>query len=76
MCWLPLGLQWAVSAVLTDKNACSPFTEEVYRELTVLLAELDSVIGRWPEFTTGLEAVSPPPTPLNPQIISQRVAIW
>jgi len=37
-----------------------PFAEEVYRELAVLLAELDSVVGRWPEFTAPLETVSGP----------------
>ncbi|CAI5960539.1 unnamed protein product [Closterium sp. NIES-64] len=47
--------KWAVLAPMSDRNATSPFMEEVYSVINSLLDELDSVLGRWPQYTLLVE---------------------
>ncbi|GJP79908.1 hypothetical protein CLOP_g10123 [Closterium sp. NIES-67] len=47
--------KWAVLAPMSDRNATSPFMEEVYGAVNSLLDELDSVLGRWPQYTLLVE---------------------
>ncbi|CAI5951237.1 unnamed protein product [Closterium sp. NIES-65] len=48
-------VHWAVLAPMSDRNATSPFMEEVYGVINSLLDELDSVLGRWPQYTLLVE---------------------
>ncbi|CAI7840689.1 unnamed protein product [Closterium sp. NIES-53] len=47
--------KWSVLAPMSDRNATSPFMEEVYGVINSLLDELDSVLGRWPQYTLLVE---------------------
>lgn len=51
MCQVP----W--SGVLT-KYSTSPFAEEMFEKMILMLAEYEVVINRWPEYTLILENVS------------------
>ena len=45
------------SGVITNYST-SPFAEEMFEKLKVMLHEYEVVINRWPEYTMVLESVS------------------